>query len=69
MTYSHASEDWTVPLHFTVGRTIINGRPWKFEMDLNYFVVCPSAIAPEWMVGLNAAPVVENVLARWFAAH
>jgi len=68
MTYNHESEEWMVPLHLTVGRTvIINGRPWKFSLDLNYYVVRPDAIAPEWMVGFNVAPVVENVFAKWFA--
>ena len=67
MTYNHESEEWTVPLHFTVGKTfIINGRPWKFSVDLNYYVERPDAIAPEWMVGFNVAPVVQNKLADWF---
>jgi len=67
MTYNHESSDWTVPLHFTVGKTfIINGRPWDFSVDLNYYVERPDAIAPEWMVGFNVAPVVENIFASWF---
>jgi hypothetical protein len=66
MTYNHESEEWTVPLHFTAGKTvIINGRPWKFSLDLNYYVERPDDIAPEWMVGFNVAPVVENVFAKW----
>jgi len=37
ITYNHESEEWTVPLHLTAGKTfIINGRPWKFPLDLNY---------------------------------
>jgi len=67
MTYNHESEDWMVPLHFTAGKTfIINGRPWKFSLDLNYYVERPDAIAPKWMVGFNIAPVVQNKLANWF---
>ena len=66
MTYNHESEEWTIPLHFTAGKTfIIKGRPWKFSLDLNYYVESPDAIAPEWMVGFNVAPVVENVFAKW----
>jgi hypothetical protein len=65
ITYNHESEKWTVPLHLTAGKTfIINGRPWKISLDLNYFVERPDAIAPEWMVGFNIAPVVKNVFAR-----
>jgi len=67
ITYNHETENWTVPLHLTVGKTyIINGRPWKFSLDLNYYVERPDAIAPEWMVGFNVAPVVENIFAKWF---
>jgi len=67
MTYNHESSDWTVPLHLTVGKTfIINGRPWDFSVDLNYYVERPDAIAPEWMVSFNVAPVVENIFAKWF---
>jgi hypothetical protein len=65
MTYNHESEAWTVPLHLTAGKTIIiNKRPWKFSVDLNYYVERPDSIASEWMVGFNVAPVVENVFAR-----
>ena len=54
-----------VPFHLTVGKTfIINGRPWDFSVDLNYYVERPDAIATEWMVGFNVAPVVENVFAK-----
>ena len=66
-TYNHESEEWTVPLHASVGKTfILNGRPWDFSLDLNYYVERPDAIAPEWMVGFNVSPVVENIFARWF---
>lgn len=65
MTYNHESEEWTVPLHLTASKTfIINGRPWEFGLDLNYYVERPDAIAPEWMIGFNVAPVVENIFAR-----
>jgi hypothetical protein len=67
ITYNHESEEWTVPLHLTAARTfIINGRPWEFSLDLNYYVERPDAIAPEWMIGFNIAPVLQNILADWF---
>jgi hypothetical protein len=67
ITYNHESEEWTVPLHLTAARTfIINGRPWEFSLDLNYYVERPDAIAPEWMIGFNIAPVLQNILANWF---
>jgi hypothetical protein len=67
ITCNHESEEWTVPLHLVVGKTfIINGRPWKFSVDFNYYVDRPDAIAPKIMVGFNVAPVVENIFAEWF---
>jgi hypothetical protein len=66
ITYNHETEAWTVPLHLTAGKTfIINKRPWKFSIDLNYYVERPDSIAPQWMVALNVAPVVENIFATW----
>jgi hypothetical protein len=67
MTYNHQSSDWMIPLHLMIGKTfIINGRPWDFSVDVNYYVERPDAIAPEWMVSFNVAPVVENIFARSF---
>jgi len=67
MTFNHETSDWMIPLHFTVSKTVtINDRPWEFSLDLNYYLERPDTIAPEWMVGFNVAPVVENVFAKWF---
>jgi hypothetical protein len=67
MTYNHDSQEWTIPVHLTAGKTfILNGRPWDFSLDLNYYVERPDAIAAEWMVGFNVSPVVENIFAKWF---
>ena len=66
-TYNHESSEWTIPAHLMVGKTfILNGRPWDFSVDVNYYVERPDAIAPEWMVGFNVAPVVKNFFDEWF---
>lgn len=67
VTYDWEVEEWTVPVNFTFGRTIIfAGRPWKFGVEINYYVEQPDAFGPEWMIGLDITPVVENKLASWF---
>ncbi len=67
MTYDHISNQWTVPINFQFGKTIIRGgRPWKLSMEINYYVEQPDTFGPEWMIGFNVAPVVENGLAKWF---
>lgn len=65
MSYDHENSQWTLPINLTVGKTVIwNGRPWKLSVEANYFVEQADAFGPEWMFGINVAPVVENVFAR-----
>jgi hypothetical protein len=67
MSYDHEIEEWSIPINFTFGKTVImNDRPWKLSMEINYFVEQPDAFGPEWFIGLNVTPVVENALASWF---
>ena len=67
ITYDWITEQWTVPLNFTVGKTFIFGTtPWKLQLEFNYYVEQADRFGPEWMIGFNFAPVVENVLASWF---
>jgi hypothetical protein len=67
ITYDWESEQWTVPLQINAGKTVIwNGRPWKLSAELSYYVEKADAFGPEWMLGLNFAPVVKNAMAGWF---
>ena len=67
VTYDWKSEEWTVPLNAAVGKTVIlNGRPWKLGIEVNYYVDKPNSFGPRTMVEFNVGPVVENALARIF---
>jgi hypothetical protein len=67
ISYDWVREQWTVPLQINTGKTVIlGGRPWKFSVELNYYVEKADAFGPEWMLGLNVAPVVKNGMAKWF---
>ena len=67
MSYDHNADQWTIPLNLSVGKTVIwNGRPWKLSVEFNYFVERNDTFGQEWFIGFNAAPVVENVMAKWF---
>lgn len=67
ISYDHISEEWTVPINFQFGKTVIaGGRPWKLGMEFNYYVEQPDNFGPEWMIGINITPVVKNGLADWF---
>jgi hypothetical protein len=67
LSYDHNGGQWTIPLNFTLGKTVIwNSRPWKISAELNYYVEKSDAFGPDWFIGFNVAPVVENVLGNWF---
>jgi hypothetical protein len=67
MSYDHNNSQWTIPVNFNFGKTVIrNGRPWKLSAEINYYVEQPDAFGPEWMIGINIAPVIENPMAKWF---
>lgn len=67
MSYNHETDEWTIPINIAAGKTvIIKGRPWKFALELNYYVKQPDAFGPKLMVGINISPVVVNRLADWF---
>jgi hypothetical protein len=67
MTYDHNASQWTIPLNFNFGKTVIrNGRPWKLSAEINYYVDQPDSFGPKWLIGFNIAPVVKNPMAGWF---
>lgn len=67
ISYDWENEDWSVPLNVTGGRTLIlSGRPWRFGLELNYYVERPEEFGAKWMLGFNITPVVKNTAANWF---
>jgi len=67
ISYDHIAHQWTLPINFTFGKTVIrNGRAWKLSTEINYFVDQPDAFGPTWLIGFNIAPVVKNAMANWF---
>jgi hypothetical protein len=70
ITYNFEADDGdelTLPLNFTVSKTaVINGRPWKFAVELNWYVEQPDPFGPDFMIGFNVTPVVKNFMASWF---
>jgi hypothetical protein len=67
ITHDSISNTTTLPINFAVGKTLkLHGRPWKFAIELNYYVDQNDNFGPDWMIGINIAPVVENQIANWF---
>ncbi|QBY05827.1 hypothetical protein E2K93_16300 [Thalassotalea sp. HSM 43] len=66
--YNHNAEDekLTLPVNFTISKTtIIAGRPWKFGLDLDYYVQKDEDFGPDYMVTFSITPVVENMFNTW----
>ena len=66
VNYDWESHEWTIPLMFSVRKTVPIGKtPVQFELEVNYYVQQPDLFGPEWMIGLNITPVVPNFLNAW----
>ena len=67
ISYDWEEEQWTFPVSFAVGRTMVfGGRPWKFQVDFNYFVEQADPFGPDWSISFNVTPVIENFMVDWF---
>ena len=61
-----SDEAWTVPLGVRVAKTVIIGdKPWKFQFQVQKFVVQPDVFRTDWLVKFTVTPVVSNVFASW----
>ena len=66
LTNNHIVDQWEIPVNFAFGRTVkINERPWKFAIEINYYISHYETFGPQWMIGINIAPVVKNIIANW----
>ena len=63
MNYNWTTDEWSVPLNFSISRTVQAGNtPLKLELEINYYVESPDQFGPQWMIGINITPVVHNFL-------
>ncbi|PMG82095.1 hypothetical protein BCU83_08205 [Vibrio breoganii] len=67
MTYDWNTDQAEIPLNFQVSKTVIMGsRPWKIGLEANYYIEKDEKTRPDFMIGLNITPVVENKFAGLF---
>ena len=70
MNYDWANNQWSIPLNLTVGKTVTLGStPVKLELEVNYYVKQIDAFGPEWMIGINITPVVNNFIEGWIRGN
>jgi hypothetical protein len=68
LTYDWESEDWTIPVELYISKTTILGKmPFKFELQLDYYIEQPDAFGPDWLVSFNVTPIVPNFIANWIS--
>lgn len=61
--YDWETDQWTVPLQVNITKTtLLNNRPWKFELEVAYYVAQADAFGPEWSLSFNVTPVVNNFI-------
>ena len=62
-SYNHEASSgnkWTVPVGIGVNKTmIINGRPWQFGLDYQYYVESPDLFGPDQQIQFSISPVVS----------
>ena len=65
--YNWESAEWTIPINLNASKTVVLGKtPWKFQLEANYYVEQPDAFGPQWMIGFNISPVVNNPFQKGF---
>jgi hypothetical protein len=65
--YNWESAEWTIPINLNASKTVVLGKtPLKFQLEANYYVEQPDAFGPQWMIGFNISPVVNNPFQKGF---
>ncbi|MDD1823446.1 hypothetical protein LRP52_14715 [Photobacterium sp. ZSDE20] len=67
LSYDWNKDQAEIPLNISVSKTtVLNGRPWKFGIEVNYYIEKDEKTRPDFMLSFNISPVVENKLASLF---
>ncbi|BCX49657.1 hypothetical protein HAHE_35650 [Haloferula helveola] len=70
LSYDWKTNDWTIPLNLTVGKTVMFGNtPVKLQAEINYYIDRPDAFGSDWMIGFNVTPVIDNFVERWIRGN
>lgn len=70
MSYNWVSDEWTIPLNLTVGKTVMWGKtPVKLQAEINYYIERPENFGSDWMIGFNITPVVNNFVEKWIRGN
>jgi hypothetical protein len=60
-----SGNEWNVPIGLVVAKTTsIGGRPWKFQLGIEYSVVSQETFGQEFQVKLNVIPVIAPLIKK-----
>lgn len=65
LSYDWEADDnddaWTVPVGFGVAKTTqLGNTTWKFQFQVQKYVVQPDPFGPDWLVKFTITPVIKN---------
>ncbi|MGF1752777.1 transporter [Vibrio makurazakiensis] len=67
MSYDWNNDQAEIPINVNVSKTVVmGGKPWKLGFEANYYVEKDEKTRPDFMIGFNVSPVVNNALADLF---
>ncbi|MGF1719171.1 transporter [Vibrio kyushuensis] len=67
MAYDWNTDQAEIPINVNVSKTVVmGGKPWKFGLEANYYLEKDEKTRPDFMIGINISPVVNNALADLF---
>ena len=56
-----SDNQWSVPLGGGLSKTMKIGRmPLKLGFEMQYYLISPDSIAPQWLLTFNLTPVIGN---------
>ena len=60
-----SGNEWSVPIGGGVSKTVrLGSLPLKMAFDIEYFVVSPDRLGPDWLFAIKFSPVISTKLLR-----
>lgn len=62
-----SGERLSLPLGTGIAKTTkIGDTPWRFQVELQYYIEQPDSFGSEWSLTFDFRPVIQNPVLKWF---
>ena len=62
-----SGEKLSVPLGTGIAKTTkIGNVTWRFQVELQYYVIQPDSFGSDWSLTFDVRPVIQNPVLKWF---